>query len=1084
LQYALTELADRKDIGSLTLNAYRRIGGVSGALARRAEHLYDALDDAGRDACRQLFLQLVTLSEGAEDTRRRVRRSALMSSDRVATDPVIDAFGRHRLLSFDRDPASREPTVEIAHEALLGAWARLRTWIDGARDDLRTRTAVATSATEWQASGRDESFLLRGGRLEHMASWAETTSVALSPADDEYLEASLRRREEEAIAENERRTREVALERRSLRRARALVAVLTVAALIAGGLTVIATNQSGRAAREARIATARELAAAAVANLDVDPERSILLALRSVAISREIGPPLPEAVEALHRAIATDRLMFTIKHPSTGNVAYSPDGRLLATGGAIGGNEQTDVLLWDAQAGGLVHTLSGHSADVYSVAFSSDGSRLVTTADDDLTIVWDTQSGERLLTVPGEQDEASGASFSPDGHLLAIGSSRRKGTIRIVDAQSGELVRAIKTVGGICSPSFSPDGTRVAAAGCAVFDANVVGVWDVGTGRRMLTMDGEGSFPAYSPDGHRLATSRGATISVWDAESGRELLTMDGHTGGIIGLAFSADGTRLASGGLDGTARVWDATTGAQVLVLVGHTGLVGDVDFSPDGSRLLTGGGDGTARVWDVSRAGGSEWFTGVEPEDWLNSVVYSGDGSTVLTTGWNGGWLWDASTGERVQNYPKLFFDGALVSGESQIVGAGRSDVGSGWGARLLDAASGEEVRTLLAPRLSTIAASPDGSQIAIGLDTGIVELWDSSLGKRLRTLGVRSEETDDLLVGLAFSPDSRLLAGITESAQLRLWNVSTGEELVNLQAHAGLASFAARSLAFSPDGSMLATSAGDGVAIWGVPSGDRVAVLTGPGKVNGVAFSPDGSELATAGDDGAARIWDVRTWQLALTLGGRAPALRGVAFSPDGRRLATVGEDGLLRAYALDISDLERLARERLTRGFTDQECRQYLHVSSCPASVGTPAFSPAGPAPEALPLDGLEGAYRVTVSPDDLRLHGLSAKDAGDYTLSLAGGDWRLHEALLNGEAVDLSGTYSVTGDSITFTDRSDVRCFETTWSSRWSLDGNSLSFTDTSSTTNPLCAPPDIADARVHVTYASHPWQRVSHHEFS
>jgi WD40 repeat protein len=311
-----------------------------------------------------------------------------------------------------------------------------------------------------------------------------------------------------------------------------------------------------------------------------------------------------------------------------------------------------------------------------------------------------------------------------------------------------------------------------------------------------------------------------------------------------------------------------------------------------------------------------------------------------------------------------------------------------------------------------------------------------------------------------------------------------VSTGEELVNLQAHAGLASFAARSLAFSPDGSMLATSAGDGVAIWGVPSGDRVAVLTGPGKVNGVAFSPDGSELATAGDDGAARIWDVRTWQLALTLGGRAPALRGVAFSPDGRRLATVGEDGLLRAYALDISDLERLARERLTRGFTDQECRQYLHVSSCPASVGTPAFSPAGPAPEALPLDGLEGAYRVTVSPDDLRLHRLSAKDAGDYTLSLAGGDWRLHEALLNGEAVDLSGTYSVTGDSITFTDRSDVRCFETTWSSRWSLDGNSLSFTDTSSTTNPLCAPPDIADARVHVTYASHPWQRVSHHEFS
>ena len=127
LQYALTELAERREDGVLTLVGYRRIGGVSGALARRAEQLFEAMNEGARDACRQVFLRLVTLGEGSEDTRRRVRRSELQPlADARTMDGVLDAFGRHRLLSFDRDPATREPTVEIAHEALLGAWDRLQ----------------------------------------------------------------------------------------------------------------------------------------------------------------------------------------------------------------------------------------------------------------------------------------------------------------------------------------------------------------------------------------------------------------------------------------------------------------------------------------------------------------------------------------------------------------------------------------------------------------------------------------------------------------------------------------------------------------------------------------------------------------------------------------------------------------------------------------------------------------------------------------------------------------------------------------------------------------------------------------------
>ncbi len=130
----------------LSLDAYRRIGGVSGALARRAEKLFSAMNEEGRDACRQLFLRLVTVGEGGEETRRRVRRSELADlADARAMEGVIESFGRHRLLSFDRDPDTREPTVEIAHEALLRAWERLRGWIDDAREELRQRARVSSA---------------------------------------------------------------------------------------------------------------------------------------------------------------------------------------------------------------------------------------------------------------------------------------------------------------------------------------------------------------------------------------------------------------------------------------------------------------------------------------------------------------------------------------------------------------------------------------------------------------------------------------------------------------------------------------------------------------------------------------------------------------------------------------------------------------------------------------------------------------------------------------------------------------------------------------------------------------------------
>ena len=163
-----------------------------GALARRAEEIYESLSESGRIAARQLFLRLVTVDEQADDTRRRVRQSELRSLeiDQAALDEAIGQFGAHRLLSFDRDPITRSATVEVAHEALLREWQRLRGWIDERREDLVLHRRLGAAIQEWRDSNEDPAYLLEGGRLEQFESWAQDTELALSADESRFLAES------------------------------------------------------------------------------------------------------------------------------------------------------------------------------------------------------------------------------------------------------------------------------------------------------------------------------------------------------------------------------------------------------------------------------------------------------------------------------------------------------------------------------------------------------------------------------------------------------------------------------------------------------------------------------------------------------------------------------------------------------------------------------------------------------------------------------------------------------------------------------------------------------------------------------
>ena len=298
LQYALTELFESGQGSAMTLEAYQAIGGLLGALARRADALYEALDDVGKNIVQQLFLRLVTLGEGVEDTRRRVLLTELrsLSLDANQLDDLIQTFAAYRLLTLDHDPITRTPTVELAHEALIRAWLRLRGWLDESRADIRLQRLLAASAAEWQNAKQDSGFLMSGARLTQFEDWVAKTQLTFTADERTFLDASLAQRDRQATAEQQRRTREKKLEHRSRNFLRIIIVVLLLATLGAFGLTSAAISE--RQIAEANAAESQSQALASEAQLQLNQgntDQAIALAKASQQNTNN-PPPLAQRV--------------------------------------------------------------------------------------------------------------------------------------------------------------------------------------------------------------------------------------------------------------------------------------------------------------------------------------------------------------------------------------------------------------------------------------------------------------------------------------------------------------------------------------------------------------------------------------------------------------------------------------------------------------------------------------------------------------------------------------------------------------------------------------------------------------------
>jgi predicted NACHT family NTPase len=587
-------------------------------------------------------------------------------------------------------------------------------------------------------------------------------------------------------------------------------------------------------------------------------------------------------------------------------VAFSPDGKLLATGGSDG-----VVRCWEVTSSRELLTCKGHSDLVRSIAFSSDGQTLASGSDDRTVKLWDCQSGECIQIWKGHSNLVCSVAFSPDGKTLASGSSDL--TIKLWDCHSGECVQTWQGHSGLVrSVVFSRDGKTLASGS----DDQTIKLWDCHSGECLQTWQGHNNFVfsvAFSPDGKTLASgSRDQTIKLWDCHSGECLQTWQGHSGLVRSVAFSPNGKILASGSNDQTIKLWDCHSGECLQTWQGHSNWVYSLAFSLDGKTLASSSDDRTVKLWDYHSGECLQTWQG--HNNLVRSVAFSPKGKTLASSsGDRTVKLWDCSSGECLQTWQghSNWVRSVAFSPDGKTLASGSDDRTI----KLWDCYSGKCLQTWQGHNslVRSVVFSFDGKTLASTSDDRTIKLWDCSNGECLQTCQVHSS----LIRSVAFSPDGKTLASGSDDQTIKLWDCRSGECLQTWQDHSNWV----YSVAFSPDGKTLASGSSDRtVKLWDCRSGECLQTWQGHSNwVYSVAFSPDGKNLASGSTDRTVKLWDCCSGECLQTWQSHSDLVMSVAFSPDGKILASGSGDGTIKLWDVKTGEcVKTLIAERPYEG----------------------------------------------------------------------------------------------------------------------------------------------------------------------
>jgi WD40 repeat protein/DNA-binding SARP family transcriptional activator len=960
LSTALLELWRHRNGRTLALADYRAAGGVHGAVGRLAESAYEGLDAADRAIARSIMLRLAA-GEADAAVRRRVEADEIVRG-RNDVARVLAVLVDARLVTAD------DGAVEVAHEALLREWPRMREWLEQEAESRRLRAHVAASAREWVDGGRDPGDLYRGARLSAVLDWEAGHTGELDAVEHEFVEAS--RDESQRALEGERRRN---------RRLKGLVAgigALLAVALAAGALAVV---QQHHASHEATVALARQLGAEAVNEPRID--RAMLLAREAVNLS-----PSPQTEGTLLATLLrSPAAVATFSSPITSrpqSLSVSPDGRTLAAS-----DNQGAVRFYD-----LVHRRLEATVRRFGftspVAYSPDGSLMVAPAG---TIVprMEVRNARTFAVVrelPLDRRFLANVTNVNTGPVVG-----RNGIVYFVyslSAQDGSegpaYLERWRLGTGLRITSSAPvgadgsEGIALVDGGrrLAVLGNRAVTILDATTLRRLSRYHvrlGGRYASALSPDGRTLVVgSTVGTVSFIDLATGRVTPGLGSHTEGVVAIAFSHDGKTVATTSTDGSVILWDVPTATPIERLLGHAAHVGGVTFSLDDKTLYSCSLDGAIFVWDLGtkRRFGAQFSTyatraplplGGDLLDLPPPLAVSPDGTRlavriarsevgIFSTGTT------AKIGEfrpAVGEVASLAWshDGLLaVTGDSGHVQLWSPGTSAGRGPHLIRQLRGMRSINGVREVVTTVAFSPDSGLVAAGdvnhtpgaipWRYGSVAVWDAVSGKLLWLLRKKTGWVNSV----AISPDGKTVAAAYETGPVVLFDARTGRPERTLRPE-GAGGLSYTALAYSPDGSLVTGSWAGIVQRWnpadGAELGRPTQVATAP--VSSISFSPDGSIFATAGgSDNLAKLWTTSTLQ---QFGASFPGMsRGTgwgnaAYTPDGKHMVVVWDDGSVQIWPTSVSAWEQHACAVAGRSFTREEWSRFVGGRPYQATCGS-------------------------------------------------------------------------------------------------------------------------------------------------
>lgn len=613
LQYALKELwrvcieEPESPEPLLTRKGYEEIGGVKGALDKRATILYESLTTIDQAFARRLFMELVHLGEAGEVTRRRAswdRLEAISDSPQQLQRVVgLLAGSQQRLIITD------EKTVEVAHEALLSEWKLLNTWIAENLENIRLSRSLEEDCQEWvQRFNKSDEALLTGAKLAVIYEWVNKTQPRLTPLESEFLHKSLERRDRQNQAELEQARKlqqqaEAKAKAESQRTRFAIASAILVA--VCGGLGSFAWQLSTKNSLKDKIASGALIASPELLLQTGNQLDAMIASVQTLKQFQDLGIDNADALNRLKVVIDSvkERNRLEGHTKSVNGISYSPKDPLI-----VSASSDKTLKLWKLDGTPVQPSqLMTHDNKVYSVNFSPNGEYIASASADKTIKLWK-KDGTYVTTLRGHEQEVNSVNFSPDSNTVI--STSDDGTIRLWNIVNVYLKKTIQPTiikghnGTIWYAEFSPNGQLIASAA-----DNGIEIWN--KDRTLITnLKGQGHtatvrYVTFGRDNKTIiSTSEDRTIRIWKWQTDpkkiqTKLFTEKGDKS-YIGK-FSPNYKFLATANPDGTINIWQANNGNKIATLERHKDEILDLSFSPDSKEIATVSSDKTIKIWSL---------------------------------------------------------------------------------------------------------------------------------------------------------------------------------------------------------------------------------------------------------------------------------------------------------------------------------------------------------------------------------------------------------------------------------------------------------------------------------------------------